>query len=68
MATFIDPDGALVIPGNWTTVPGSAFQACSALESVSFSASCALPSDPELKAILALVLDLVVVSVVQVVA
>ena len=36
---FIDPDGALVIPGEWTTVPDNAFDSCPALASVSFSNS-----------------------------
>ena len=36
---FIDPNGALVIPGNWITVPAYAFQHCSMLASVSFSNS-----------------------------
>ena len=37
--TFIDPDGALVIPSDWTAVPDSAFSDCSVLASVSFSNS-----------------------------
>ena len=36
---LIDGAGALVIPGNWTTVPDRVFYGCSALTSVSFSNS-----------------------------
>ena len=36
---FIDGDGALAIPGGWTSVPDYAFEYCTSLASVSFSNS-----------------------------